>query len=68
MATPKFVRGEKVLIKGMKGKHTIHWPVILPQPVIAGFKFKIEERVAYKFIEGQDQFYAWESDVKLERK
>ena len=63
-ATPKFVRGEKVKVKGMKGNHhTIHWPVLLPVPVINSNRFDIEIRVAYKFIEGQYTFYAWETDL-----
>lgn len=69
MATPKYLRGDKVKIKGMTGAHTIHWPVLLWWPAIVNHRFTIEERVSYKFMNGQDVYYAWEEDLtKVEKK
>jgi hypothetical protein len=60
---PKFNRGDKVNVRGIKGSLSVHWPMVIPVPRIIDGQFQLVDEVMYKFTIGKEYCYAYEADV-----
>jgi len=64
MIKPKFNRGDKVMVKGIKDRVTVHAPMIIPVPKVINGQFLLVDEIMYKFKVGNNDYrYAYEADV-----
>jgi hypothetical protein len=64
----QFNIGDRVIIKGRSGIHSVHRAWLCPTPTITNGAFVMVDTEMLKFKFGDDFFYAYAADVKRVQK